>query len=75
MTRAQEEELDELRNGSHEIQVSFGHQLLVSEGPGDHLGVRLCWAQVELLSVLCSVVLCLLHCQCISAEHDRIWFG
>ena len=27
VTRAQEEELDELRNGSHEIQVSFGHQL------------------------------------------------
>ena len=42
VTRAQEDELDELRNGRHEIQVSFGHQLLVSEGPGDHLGVRLC---------------------------------
>ena len=42
VARAQEDELDELRNGRHEIQVSFGHQLLVSEGPGDHLGVRLC---------------------------------
>ena len=27
------------------------------------------------MSVLCCVVLSLSHCQCISVEHDRIWFG
>ena len=32
MTRAQEDDLDESRNGRHEMQVSFGQQLV---GPGE----------------------------------------